>query len=66
MCVILWVIFRNMDDARHRAFAIVSKFVARSQRVKSRDVVCTIRDVGGHKLIQVRIESGEPVVSAVI
>ncbi|WP_176477803.1 hypothetical protein [Mesorhizobium sp. WSM3866] len=30
---------------------------------ESRDLLCTIRDVGGHPIMKIRVESGAPVVS---
>lgn len=46
--------------AKARAFEIVNRLVVGTQRSKneSRDLLCTIRDVGGHPIMKIKVESG--------
>lgn len=53
------MILSSYTAARERAFDIVRKLGPRDDK----DVVCTVRDVGGRALMEVRIEAGMPMAS---
>lgn len=50
-------------QAQDRAFEIVRRFAAvAAAHGESRDLVCTIRDAGGHEVMKVVAVSGIPVI----
>ncbi|WP_415926981.1 DUF6894 family protein [Mesorhizobium argentiipisi] len=52
------------EAAKIRGFAIVSKLMLQKGRTEGDDVVCTIRDITGHQIMQIALVSGAPVVRA--
>ncbi|RWB65439.1 hypothetical protein [Mesorhizobium sp.] len=55
------IILPSFGAAKDRALAIVRKLETIPHA--DDDLVCTVRDVGGHQLLQIRIQAGKPVVS---
>ncbi|TGT63703.1 hypothetical protein EN813_010045 [Mesorhizobium sp. M00.F.Ca.ET.170.01.1.1] len=55
------IILPSFGAAKDRALAIVRKLETTPRT--DDDLVCTVRDVGGRQLLQIRFESGKPVVS---
>ncbi|PBB83573.1 hypothetical protein [Mesorhizobium sp. WSM3876] len=51
----------SFGAARERALAIVRKLEPNPR--SEDDLVCTVRDLGGRQLLQIRIQAGKPVVS---
>lgn len=50
------------ETAKERALEMVRKLVAGPPPTKYRDLVCTVRDMNGTRIMQIRIEFGTPVV----
>ncbi|RWE31959.1 hypothetical protein [Mesorhizobium sp.] len=55
------IILPSFGAAKDRALAIVRKLETTPRA--DDDLVCTVRDVGGRQLLQIRIQAGKPVVS---
>lgn len=49
------------ESAKERALEMVHKLVAGPPPTKYRDLVCTVRDMTGSQIMQIRIEFGTPV-----
>lgn len=59
------VTLADEEAAKLRAFEIVTRLIVGTLHPKdeSRDLLCTIRDIGGHPIMRIKVESGAPVVS---
>ena len=55
-------ILPSVEAAKIKGFAIVSRLMVQKGRAAGDDVVCTIRDITGHRIMQVALVSGAPVV----
>ncbi|WP_127220384.1 hypothetical protein [Mesorhizobium sp. M1E.F.Ca.ET.063.01.1.1] len=58
------IILPSFGAARERALAIVRRLEA-TPRAED-DLVCTVHDIGGRRLLQIRFQSGKPVYSSPI
>ncbi|CDX15213.1 putative Glutamate dehydrogenase leucine dehydrogenase [Mesorhizobium sp. ORS 3324] len=50
------------ETAKERALEMVRKLVTGPSPTRYRDLVCTVRDIDGSQIMQIRIEFGTPVV----
>ncbi|PBB32052.1 hypothetical protein [Mesorhizobium sp. WSM3868] len=59
------VTLADEEAAKLRGFEIVTRLIVGTHHPKddSRDLLCTIRDIRGHPIMRIKVESGEPVVS---
>jgi len=51
------------ETAKERALDMVRKLVAGPPPDRYRELVCTVRDIAGTQIMQIRIEFGKPVAS---
>ncbi|RUW53859.1 hypothetical protein EOA32_07845 [Mesorhizobium sp. M1A.F.Ca.ET.072.01.1.1] len=55
------IMLPTFGAARERALAIVRRLKATP---REDDLVCTVRDIGGRRLLEIRFQSGKPVYSS--
>ena len=54
------VMLLGVESAKDRALEIIRRLLAKPPGTERREVVCTVRDVNGLQLMQIRVEFGLP------